>query len=44
MEVKYTSGIMGENLLVMKITDAAVIANLMMGGDGKVGDTVSELS
>lgn len=36
LEVKYTSGIVGENLLVMKITDAAIIANLMMGGDGKV--------
>lgn len=36
LEVKYTSGIVGENLLLMKITDAAVIANLMMGGDGKV--------
>jgi flagellar motor switch protein FliN/FliY len=34
LEVKYTSGIMGENLLVMKIEDAAVIANLMMGGNG----------
>ncbi len=36
LEVKYISGISGENLLVMKITDAAIIANLMMGGDGKV--------
>lgn len=36
LEVKYTSGIVGGNLLVMKITDAAVIANLMMGGDGKI--------
>jgi len=36
LEVKYTSGIVGENLLVMKITDAAIIANLMMGGDGRV--------
>lgn len=36
LEVKYTTGIVGENLLVMKITDAAIIANLMMGGDGKV--------
>lgn len=35
LEVRYTSGIVGENLLVMKITDAAIIANLMMGGDGK---------
>ncbi len=36
LEVIYTSGITGENLLVMKITDAAIIANLMMGGDGRV--------
>lgn len=42
LEVRYTSGIVGENLLVMKITDAAVIANLMMGGDGTVQS--SELS
>lgn len=41
LEVKYTSGIVGGNLLVMKITDAAVIANLMMGGDGKVEDASS---
>jgi flagellar motor switch protein FliN len=45
LEVKYTSGIMGENLLVMKITDAAVIASLMMGGDGSVEgvNTLSEI-
>lgn len=36
LEVRYISGISGENLLVMKITDAAIIANLMMGGDGRV--------
>jgi flagellar motor switch protein FliN/FliY len=36
LEVRYTSGITGENLLVMKVTDAAIIANLMMGGDGRV--------
>ena len=41
LEVKYTSGILGENLLVMQITDAAVIANLMMGGDGVVQDVKS---
>lgn len=41
LEVKYTSGILGENLLVMQITDAAVIANLMMGGDGVVEDVKS---
>jgi flagellar motor switch protein FliN len=39
LEVKYTSGISGKNLLVMKITDAGVIANLMMGGDGRVNTT-----
>lgn len=39
LEVKYVSGIAGKNVLVMKITDAAVIANLMMGGDGKVVTT-----
>lgn len=38
LEVKYTSGIIGGNLLVMKITDAEVIANLMMGGNGIVED------
>lgn len=42
LDVQYTSGIVGENLLIMKVTDAGVIANLMMGGDGHV-DTV-ELS
>ena len=40
LSVKYTSGIVGKNLLVMKITDAAVIANLMMGGDGRVASPV----
>ncbi|WP_123053459.1 flagellar motor switch phosphatase FliY [Clostridium sp. JN-1] len=44
LEVKFTSGIVGENLLVMDIADAAVIANLMMGGDGKVPDEIKELS
>lgn len=36
LEVEYVSGIQGQNILLMKITDAAVIANLMMGGDGNV--------
>ncbi len=43
LDVKYTSGIIGNNLLLMKVSDAAVVANLMMGGDGIVGDT-AELS
>ncbi|EJO5346089.1 flagellar motor switch phosphatase FliY [Clostridium botulinum] len=44
LEVKYTSGIVGENLLVMKIDDAAVISNLMMGGNGIVEEKIKELS
>lgn len=43
LEVKYTAGIIGENLLVMKVTDAYVIANLMMGGDGKFEGEMKEL-
>ncbi|MGL4452601.1 MAG: flagellar motor switch phosphatase FliY [Sarcina sp.] len=42
LEVQYTSGIVGKNILIMKIPDAAVIANLMMGGDGT--SSVEELS
>jgi flagellar motor switch protein FliN/FliY len=38
IEVKYTHGLSGTNILVMKEQDAAVIANLMMGGDGRSGD------
>ncbi|MFL0197083.1 flagellar motor switch phosphatase FliY [Clostridium sp. WILCCON 0269] len=44
LEVKYTAGIVGENLLVMKLTDAYVIANLMMGGDGRIEESINELS
>ncbi len=44
LEVKYTSGIVGENLLVMRVPDATVIANLMMGGDGNVAEGSGELS
>ena len=35
LDVEYTSGIVGRNILIIKTEDAAVIANLMMGGDGK---------
>ncbi|CDM68699.1 Flagellar motor switch protein FliN [Clostridium bornimense] len=42
LNIKYISGIVGQNLLVMKIKDSGVIANLMMGGDGRV--EVSELT
>jgi len=44
LEVKYTSGIVGKNLLVMKINDAVVIANLMMGGNGIIEGGKIELS
>ncbi len=43
LDVKFTSGISGGNLLIMKISDAGMIANLMMGGDGQIED-VLELS
>lgn len=35
LEVEYTEGLSGANLLVMKVTDAVVIADLMMGGTGE---------
>lgn len=34
VEVKYTEGLSGANLLVIKQSDAAIIADLMLGGDG----------
>lgn len=34
VEVGYTEGLQGRNLLVMRTTDGAVIADLMMGRDG----------
>jgi len=36
LDVRFTSGITGGNLLVIKTPDAAIIASLMMGGDGKI--------
>ena len=34
VQVKYTAGLTGMNLLVIKQSDAAIIADLMLGGDG----------
>ena len=34
VNVEYTSGINGSNLLIIKDTDASIIVDLMMGGDG----------
>ncbi|MBM7692255.1 flagellar motor switch protein FliN/FliY [Peribacillus deserti] len=35
IQVKYTVGFTGTNLFVIKQSDAAIIADLMLGGDGK---------
>lgn len=35
IQVSYTEGFLGSNLLVINQDDAAVIADLMLGGDGK---------
>jgi flagellar motor switch protein FliN/FliY len=35
IKVQYTKGFSGSNLLVIKTSDAAIIADLMLGGDGK---------
>lgn len=35
IQVKYTEGFAGTNLLIIKQSDAAIIADLMLGGDGK---------
>ncbi len=32
--VRFTEGLSGYNLLIMKLQDAAILADLMMGGDG----------
>ena len=34
IKVPYTKGLDGTNLLIIKLNDALVIANLMMGGNG----------
>ena len=34
VKVPYTKGLDGTNLLVLRLTDALIIADLMMGGDG----------
>lgn len=42
VHVEYTDGFQGINLLVIRVEDAAIIADLMMGGDGR--PTTTELS
>ncbi|APC07925.1 flagellar motor switch phosphatase FliY [Neomoorella thermoacetica] len=35
VEVNFTEGLQGSNLLIIKVSDAAIIADLMMGGSGE---------
>ncbi len=45
IRVKYTEGINGTNVLVVREEDASIIADLMMGGEGKPAvNTLDELS
>lgn len=44
VEVEYKTGIIGRNILVIRTVDAAIIANLMMGGDGNIDKENVELS
>ena len=41
LDVEYVEGISGRNMLMMKTSEAAVIANCRMGGDGIVMNTKS---
>ncbi len=44
IQIKYTSGLDGSNIMVMKEADVKVITDLMMGGDGSnVSDELGEL-
>jgi flagellar motor switch protein FliN/FliY len=38
LDIEYVAGIIGRNVLIIKISDGLVISNLMMGGDGNVPD------
>lgn len=45
LDIEYVAGIIGRNILIIKISDGLVISNLMMGGDGNVpeGHELSEI-
>lgn len=38
--IEYKKGVEGTNLLVLKVEDAALITDLLMGGDGKVEEPI----
>lgn len=40
VEVKYIEGIEGKNLLLLKEPDAAIITDVLMGGDGSVNEPI----
>ena len=40
LRVGYTEGFKGENVLILTQRDASVIANLMMGGDGVIDESI----
>lgn len=43
-DIEFKHGLKGNNLLMLDVTDATIIADLMMGGDGKnANDTLTEL-
>ncbi|WP_366922964.1 flagellar motor switch phosphatase FliY [Metallumcola ferriviriculae] len=45
IKINFTDGVKGDNILVMQSRDSAVIADLMMGGEGKeITDELSEFS
>lgn len=44
IRVDYKEGLRGSNVLILKVRDVKIIANLMMGGDGTNIDEESELS
>ncbi|WP_138414817.1 flagellar motor switch phosphatase FliY [Aquibacillus sediminis] len=45
LEVKYTEGFSGTNLFVLQTKDAAIIADLMLGGNGEVtSDELTDIS
>jgi flagellar motor switch protein FliN/FliY len=39
LKVEYKEGFKGTNILILKVEDASVIANLFMGGDGQTSKT-----
>lgn len=40
VKIKYTDGIRGDNLLIIREHDVRIITDLMMGGNGQVDDSV----